>query len=748
MESIIAEKLGTHFGLTVSEITQMNGYETNNYRVDTPDGIFVCKLHEVEELDAISAETHLLLFLQDRFPFETPSPIPIDANSWFVSIEHEGKQHLMRLISFLEGELLAENQAGQELWSNLGSFTAQLHVALEPFRSYEIEARKQIWDLGYAQLNWDNIEFIEAKEDRKYIQYFMDAFEQKILPIQHQLPSQIIQNDGNDWNILTHHQEVTGIIDFGDVCWGPRIYDIAITLTYLMMDEDFPLNVGEVFLQAYCQDGHLSQSEVDLLHLLIGLRLSVSILNSAKGKKESPLNHYLVVSQRGAWELLRKWVKINPIEVQDRFRKACGLDLAQRACMQELQEQRAAIFPSAMSLAYSPSPIVMKGALFQCMFDDQGKSYLDFYNNIPHVGHQHPNIIAAINKQLFELNTNSRYLLPIMNQYGKRLLEKFKSPINKLFLVNDGSAASDLAIRIARQKTKREAIIIMEHGYHGHTSTGIAISNYKHAGKGGNGTPENIHVLPLPDMYRNPEKLESQIEEAVAIIKAVKPACFISESIVGCGGQVPLPPSYAQAIHAAVRENGGYCIADEVQTGFGRTGNHFWAFEGLELSPDMVVMGKSMGNGHPIAGLALSDELAESISNGMEFFSSYGANPVSCAAGIALLDVLEQEQLQGNSRDLGNYLKEQLLNMVADFEELGDVRGEGLFLGLDIVSDGKSKKENPELAREIQRQFKKHGILVGTDGPQNSVIKIKPPLCVSASDIDEFLDIFQKILRK
>lgn len=748
MESLITEKLGTHFGLTVTEITQMNGYETNNYRVDTPDGIFVCKLHDLEELDAISAETHLLLFLQDRFPYETPSPIPIDANSWFVSIEHDGEQYLMRLISYLEGELLAENQSGQELWSNLGSFTAQLHAALAPFRSYEIEARKQIWDLSYAQLNKEKIQYVEAKEDRRYILHYMEAFEQKVLPIQHRLPSQIIQNDGNDWNLLTHNQEVTGIIDFGDTCWGPRIDDIAITLTYLMMDQDHPLNTGEVFLEAYCRDGSLSHAEVDLLHLLVGLRLSVSILNSSLGRLQSPLNHYLTVSEKAAWALMRKWSKINPIEVQDRFRKACGLDLAKRDSMQELLEQRNAVFPSAMSLAHSPSPIVMTSALFQCMFDDQGTSYLDFYNNIPHAGHQRPEIISAIRQQLLELNTNSRYLHPVMNQYGKRLLGKLKSPINKLFLVNDGSAASDLAIRIAKQKTKREAVLVMEHGYHGHTSTGIDISNYKHAGKGGNGTPENVHVLPLPDLYRNPEKLESQIEEAIAIIKSVQPACFISESIVGCGGQVPLPPSYAQAIHAAVRENGGYCIADEVQTGFGRTGNHFWAFEGLGLSPDMVVMGKSMGNGHPIAGLALSDELAESFSNGMEFFSSYGANPVSCAAGMALLDVLEQDQLQENSRVLGNYFKEQLLNMAADFEELGDVRGEGLFLGLDIVKDEKSKKANPELAREIQRQLKKNGILVGTDGPQNSIIKIKPPLCVSESDVEEFLDIFQKILRK
>lgn len=748
MEAQISQKLEDHFGFSVAQISRMIGYETNNFKVDTPDGSFVCKLHGIDELDALSAETHLLLYLQEHFNYDVPVPIPIDANSWFVSIEIEEKNYLMRVLSFVEGKLYAENQAGQELWASLGTFTASFHKVLRGFRSYEIEARQIIWDLSKAQLNEPKMKYITDHEKRSQVLFFMNHFKQEILPIIHEFPSQIIQNDGNDWNFITEHQDVTGIIDFGDTCFAPKMCDLAITLTYMLLDVESPIDAGEIFLKAYTQEEKLSEREVDLLYYLIGLRMSVSLINSAHGKVISPNNHYLVVSERPAWKLLKKWLSINPIEVQNRFRKAAGLDIKAISSSAELLKSRNEIFPQSMSLAYSPLPISMSGALYQYMFDSEGGRYLDFYNNIPHLGHQRPEVLEAIRKQLFSLNTNSRYLHPLMNEYGSRLLSKLPKHLNRVFLVNDGSAASDLAVRIARHYTKRKAVCVIEHGYHGHTSLGIDISNYKHGGKGGSGTPEDVHVLPLPDMYRHPELLEEQTKQAVELIERVQPACFISESIVGCGGQVPLPQSYVHAIHAAVRKHGGLCISDEVQTGFGRTGKNFWAFENLDLSPDMVVMGKSMGNGHPIAGLALSNTLADSFNNGMEFFSSYGANPVACAAGLAVLDILEHSDLQSNSAILGAYLKDQLETMAMDFDQLGEVRGEGLFLGVDIVFDGESKKEDPVAASKIKQQLKKHGILVGTDGPKDSVLKIKPPLCITQENVDEFLDVLQKILRQ
>lgn len=726
----------------------MIGYASSNFKVDTPDGSFVCKLHGMDELDALSAETHLLLYLQEHFNYATPAPIPIDANSWFVSIEIEEKNYLMRVLSFVEGKLYAENQASQELWASFGTFTASLHKVLRGFRSYEIEARQIFWDLSKAQLNEPKIKHIKDAEQRSQVLFFMNHFKHEILPYIHEFPSQIIQNDGNDWNVITDHQDVTGIIDFGDTCFAPKIFDVAISLTYMLLDVASPIDAGEVFLKAYTQDEKLNEREVDLLYYLIGLRISTSVINSMYGMILSPNNHYLVVSQRPALALLKNWISINPIEVQNRFRKAAGLDIQSIPSTTELLEQREKIFPQSMSLVYSPLPISMSGALYQYMFDSEGGRYLDFYNNIPHLGHQRPEVLEAIRKQLFQLNTNSRYLHPLMNEYGSRLLAKLPKHLNRLFLLNDGSAASDLAVRVARHHTQRNAVCVVEHGYHGHTSLGIDISNYKHGGKGGNGAPQGIHVLPLPDMYRHPKLLEEQTKFAVELIERVQPACFISESIVGCGGQVPLPKSYVHAIHAAVRKHGGLCISDEVQTGFGRTGKNFWAFENLELSPDMVIMGKSMGNGHPIAGLALSKPLSESFNNGMEFFSSYGANPVACAAGLAVLDVLSESDLQSNSAILGAYLKDQLETMAMDFDQLGEVRGEGLFLGVDIIQNSKSKIEDPSFASKIKHQLKKHGILVGTDGPKDSVLKIKPPLCITQENVDEFLDVLQKILRQ
>jgi len=748
MEAVISQKIEAHFGLSVAQITRLIGYESNNFKIDTPDGSFVCKVHRTDELDFLSAETHLLLYLQENFNYNTPVPIPIDANSWFVSFEFEQENYLLRVLSFLEGTIYAENEPCQELWGSLGTFTAHFHKTLQGFRSYEIEARELIWDLSKAHWNEPKLKYITDHEQRSLVMFFMNHFKQEILPHIHEFPSQIIQNDGNYWNIFTEHQEVTGIIDFGDACYAPKIFDIAITLTYSLMDLESPIDAGEAFLRAYTSEEELNEREIDLLYYLIGLRLSVSVLNSAYGKIKSPNNHYLVVSERSAWALLKYLIATNPIEVHNRFRKAAGLDILASPSSTELIEERNKVFPQNMSLAYSPLPICMSGALYQYMFDSEGGRYLDFYNNIPHLGHQRPEVLEAIRKQLFLLNTNSRYLHPLMNEYGSRLLAKLPKHLNRLFLLNDGSAASDLAVRVARHHTQRNAVCVVEHGYHGHTSLGIDISNYKHGGKGGNGAPKDIHVLPLPDMYRHPELLEEQTKFAVELIERVQPACFISESIVGCGGQVPLPKSYVHAIHAAVRKHGGLCISDEVQTGFGRTGKNFWAFENLELSPDMVIMGKSMGNGHPIAGLALSQPLAESFNNGMEFFSSYGANPIACAAGLAVLDVLSESDLQSNSAILGAYLKDQLETMAMDFDQLGEVRGDGLFLGVDIIQDSESKKEDSSYASKIKHELKKHGILVGTDGPKDSVLKIKPPLCITQENVDDFLDVLQKILRQ
>ncbi|MBA7556642.1 [LysW]-aminoadipate semialdehyde transaminase [subsurface metagenome] len=295
----------------------------------------------------------------------------------------------------------------------------------------------------------------------------------------------------------------------------------------------------------------------------------------------------------------------------------------------------------------------MTRAAFQYMYDAEGNTYLDMRNNIPHVGHCHPRVVIAGERQMARLNTNTRYLYDELTSFSEHLLSKFPDSLNRVFLVNSGSAAVDLAIRLALDHTQKSKIAVLEHGYHGNTNTGIGISHYKYSGKGGQGKGKQVIQLSLPDVYRgkfnDPSSAgERYSREAISIIDEAGPglAALIAEPVVGCGGQVPLAEGYLRHMYTFIRQQGGVCISDEVQTGFGRLGNFFWGFEMHNVTPDIVVLGKPMGNGHPLAAVVTTEDICSSFENRMEFFSSFGGNPVSCSIGQAVLQVIEDEKLQ------------------------------------------------------------------------------------------------------
>jgi 4-aminobutyrate aminotransferase-like enzyme len=396
----------------------------------------------------------------------------------------------------------------------------------------------------------------------------------------------------------------------------------------------------------------------------------------------------------------------------------------------------------------------MVKAVFQYMYDVGGRTYLDARNNIPHVGHCHPKVVQAGQRQMATLNTNTRYLYDQLNDYSARLLAKFPKPLNKVFFVNSGSAASDLAIRLAYTHTGRRKVMVVDYSYHGNTKMGIEISPYKYEGKGGQGQSPNVVKAPIPDTYRGKYRQNSKeagkqyADEAIELLNANGRdiAAFICEPVIGGGGQVSLPSGYLMEVYRTIRTQGGVCISDEVQTGFGRLGECFWGFQTQNVVPDIVVLGKPMGNGHPIAAVVTTDEVTQSFENGMEFFSSYGGNPVSCAIGLAVLEVIEEEKLQENALATGNYLKQELSVLAEERPEVGDVRGSGFFLGIEFVKNPNTLEPYTELAQRLQNQLKENGILVGTDGPYENVIKIKPPMCFTQDNAQQLVDELERCL--
>jgi 4-aminobutyrate aminotransferase-like enzyme len=403
----------------------------------------------------------------------------------------------------------------------------------------------------------------------------------------------------------------------------------------------------------------------------------------------------------------------------------------------------------SLSLSYRRPLTIVRGRGTR-LFDHEGRAYLDAVNNVPHVGHSHPRVVAAGRAQMGVLNTNTRYLHPLITRYAERLAATLPESLEIFFFVCTGSEANELALRMARSHTGARDVVVVEAGYHGNTRALVELSSYKFRGAGGFQPPEHVHETPLPDPYRGHhrgsrrevgERYAADVRATVdrLVARGRRPAAFLHETLVGCGGQVVPPPGWLPGAYEAVRGAGGVCIADEVQTGFGRSGEHFWSFELQGVVPDVVTMGKPMGNGHPLAAVATTREVAASFATGMEYFNTFGGNPVSCSIGLAVLDVLEDERLQENARHVGAELLDGLRGLADRHRLVGDVRGVGLYVGVELVLDRDARTPAGTHAAQVAERMKDRGVLISTDGPDHNVLKIKPPLCFSEADAAELV---------
>ena len=411
-----------------------------------------------------------------------------------------------------------------------------------------------------------------------------------------------------------------------------------------------------------------------------------------------------------------------------------------------------------LSISYK-KPLHMLEAKDQYFFDRYGRRYLDCVNNISHVGHSNSYVHEAMTQQNLELNTNTRYLYDTINDYSELLLSKFPKKLNKIFFVCTGSEANDLAYRIAQTYTSAKDVFVMNNAYHGHTNALIDLSPYKFNSKGGLGKKDYVHVLDMPDplrgkwRYQNSNWIQKYIDEAKTVIrnkiKETNIACFFTESILGCGGQVILPKNYLKEIFSEIRRNNALCIVDEVQTGFGRVGRNFWSFEEHDVVPDIVTLGKPMGNGHPIAAVITTEKIASTFNNGMEYFNSFGGNPVSCAIGKAVLETIDNNKLQKNALLVGNYFLKELKKIQLKYKKyISEVRGRGLFLGIDIIQNSNVSKPNKKLAKLLINYMRNQGILLSTDGPYDNVIKIKPPLVFTKLNVDQVCKNLETFFKK
>jgi 4-aminobutyrate aminotransferase-like enzyme len=387
------------------------------------------------------------------------------------------------------------------------------------------------------------------------------------------------------------------------------------------------------------------------------------------------------------------------------------------------------------------------------LYDAAGHKYLDMYNNVPHVGHCHPRVVQAICEQARVLNTHTRYLHDNILECADRLSGKLPAELDTTMFCCTGSESNELALRIARTATGRKGVIVADYAYHGNTQ---AIYEITTSDIPASDLPDYVVTVPAPDTYRGRYRDDDaavlyagHVREAVALLRArgFEPAAFVIDTIISSCGVVAPPRGYLAEVAAIVRGAGALFIADEVQPGFGRTGLHFWGFEADGLVPDIVTTGKPMGNGHPVSAVVARRGLVEDFGRKGDYFNTFGGNPVSCAAALAVLDVIEEEGLQQNALEIGQYIQEGLRQLAIEHECIGDVRGTGLFQALELVADREQRTPDGALARSVANGLRDRGVLTGVIGPDRNILKLRPPMVLSRANADLMLERLDDTLR-
>ncbi len=412
----------------------------------------------------------------------------------------------------------------------------------------------------------------------------------------------------------------------------------------------------------------------------------------------------------------------------------------------DLLDHRRRHFAANLKLSYRQPVMFVRGWKHH-LFDQWGRPWLDAYNNVPHVGHAHPRLRAVAADQMARMNSNTRYLHRAQRDFADKLISKMPPGLEVCFFLNSGSEANELALRLARAASGGYDIVTPDHGYHGNTTGCIDISAYKFNKPGMGGKKPWVHLVDVADDYRGRFRADdpacadhyaAQVDAALAGVAARggRLAGFICETFPSVGGQIIPPKGYLAGVYARIRAAGGICIADEVQTGLGRLGEYYFAFEQQGVIPDIVVLGKPIGNGHPVAAVVTTAGIARRFAQGPEFFSTFGGSTLSCRIGREVLQIVDDEGLQDNAARMGARLLDGLRALQARHESIGDVRGIGLFTGVDLVTDRDTRAPATAIADHAINRLRDMRILIGREGPADNILKIRPPLTIDAEGVD------------
>ena len=761
-----AERIATElFGIT-GAASRLVSERDQNVQILAHDGRgFVLKIgNPADDPAVIDMQSQALLHVAATDP-ELPVMrlVPSVGGDHQVDVDgSDGRSHIARLVTLLPGRVMEADELRLDTLYSFGATCARLGRALRGF-FHPAAGHPLLWNVKHALDLRPLVGNIPDPQRREIVERVLDRFEEHVTPVFSNLRAQVIHNDLTPDNCLFDlDQRVSGIIDFGDMAHSALVCDFVSTVEPLMGERPDHFEALEATAAGFCSITPFLDEEIALLPDLLLARWTTTAVISAWRVLSYPENaEYITGWDAGVWAMLDAFTEMGPAAYERRIREAIAAASGSRRIsplahvpIVELTERRHRLLGSALSPLTYDRPLHLVRGRGAWLYDVEGRAYLDCYNNVPVVGHSHPSVVDAIARQAATLNTNARYLHGSALELADRLTATMPHGLDTVMFVNSGSEANDLAWRLATTVTGGTGGVVTAFAYHGVTTaiSDLSPEEFRDASR-----PSHVETVPAPDGYRGPHRREEtewelryaeHVDDAVAALagRGVRPAALFVDSGFTSDGILTPPPAFLQDAVRRWRDAGGLFVADEVQSGFGRPGSHLWGFEVHGVIPDVVTLGKPMGNGHPVAAVVTRADIVDRFARETEWFSTFGGNPVACEAGLAVLDVIERESVQANAAEVGAWVRGALEELMTRHQAIGEVRSLGLLIGVELVTDRTTREPAVGAANAVLNAMRERGVLVGTTGPLSNTLKIRPPLVITRDEAGLLIQTLDDVL--
>ena len=750
-DSHVANILREGYGIE-GELHRFTSERDQNMRVSTDDGTFLFKICNTDEdpevIDLQIAALHQIAQRDPDLPVPRALPTLNGAETGLVA-GPDGRRHYVRLMTYVPGDMIRRHPEADThaLRRDTGATLARLDLALRGL-FHPASNQQHPWKMSAIADLLPYTEHISDSDARTMAAAIIQKLRDFVLPVTATLRHQIVHQDAHTGNLLidpANPTEIAGIIDFGDMVHAPLIMELAVAADLHGRPEEASDSLLDLVV-GYDGVLPLETEEVEVLVDLALGRLAMTATIAAARAALFPEDDAYIGNEEALWADMERALQAAP-DLRRNLHRATRTPMRYQSVQasEQLRADRQR-FLGDRSPHFYEKPLHIERGEGMYLVGADGKRYLDFYNNVPTVGHSHPHVVNALTRQIKTLNTHTRYLSNNAVEYAERLTETLADDLDVCLFVNSGSEANDVAWQISQMITGNGGLLVMHNAYHGITEAGIDMTTAK-------GLEKASHVAEIaaPDDYRGPVTTAAQAQadtkSAIGDLadRGLDPAAFIVDSAMCSSGIPATPEDFLGAIATTVQDAGGLVIADEVQSGFGRLGG-MWGHQVLGMTPDIVTLGKPVANGHPMGVVITRREILDAFQAKVRLFSTFGGNPVSCAAGLAVLDVIEREGIVENSRTTGDYLRQRLRELAERQPLIGDVRGRGLLAGLELVTDRETKEPATAQTLRLLEIMRENGALVGKDGKHAHILKLRPPLVATPDDVDVFINILDQSL--